>query len=308
MPNYVPIRAFAEGQGARVDWDPEMREVLVNQQRIKPSYISPEGRAYTTAEALNALLSASAANMPGPDQTQMYDLPVPDHPTGGRQAVQQPQMYEQQPQQYDTGDQYLDTLLHNVQLYQSPLQRYPSETPTFEAKQAEEANRMAAEADKWARALKEAELTGMWQGQPTADTTKTLLSHELGQQRLAQAAARAARTGGGTGTGGGGGSKSGGTLTERNREALADAYDAIDAAIEQGLTEDEIDASIDSQHTDLIRQGIDPKKLKDYLSQKVYAGGVALRKPTPEEIETKRLQERPWWQRAIDYLPGEQYR
>lgn len=128
----------------------------------------------------------------------------------------------------------------------------------------------------------------------------------LERQRLAQAAANAAaRAAGGRQRAAGGRQP---TLTERRQATLADAYDAIDAAINQGHTVEDIEASIDSQYSDLVRQGIDPAKLKQYLRDRAISGAVSYRK-TPKELETERLKSRPFWQKAIDFiLPFGQYR
>ena len=65
-----------------------------------------------------------------------------------------------------------------------------------------------------------------------------------------------------------------GTQTERDRTAMADAYQAIDDALAQGIHPNQISKEIMSQMSDLTRRGIDPKDLYDYLDA---AYGVILR-------------------------------
>ena len=105
-----------------------------------------------------------------------------------------------------------------------------------------------------------------------------------------------------TTTGSSGGSSGGGlTSTEIKTNNLADAYEAIDAALEAGKTLEEIEASIRSQTADLTRQGVDPNKLISYLQTRAMDY-------TPEEAVNP-LKQRPWWKQAIDtFVPGSQYR
>lgn len=62
------------------------------------------------------------------------------------------------------------------------------------------------------------------------------------------------------------------TAAEQRREAEADATEAIDAAIQKGLSKQEIEKNINAQYADLVRQGVDPQSLITYLSQKELTG------------------------------------
>ena len=111
----------------------------------------------------------------------------------------------------------------------------------------------------------------------------------------------------GGGGGGGGGSM---TQTDRFNNNLADAYDAVDAAISGGSNRDAIMAKINSQTAALVRAGVDPADVVAYLDGRIPTA------PSPEQqekaaadAEKYRLNSRPWGQQTVDYwLPGKQYR
>ncbi len=68
-------------------------------------------------------------------------------------------------------------------------------------------------------------------------------------------------------------------------EALKEAKNSVDYALGMGLSVQEIEQSINSQRADLLAEGVDPDEVIRYL-----------------------YRQRPWWQKAIDILPGRQYR
>ena len=110
--------------------------------------------------------------------------------------------------------------------------------------------------------------------------------------------------------GGSGGGSSSGTQTDRNNSNLADAFEAVDSAISNGVSLEAIRSNINNQAASLTRVGVDPTKVVTYLESKYPT------QPTPEEqakaqeaAETYRLNSRPGWQQTVDYwLPGKQYR
>src|SRR5690606_12295848 len=68
-------------------------------------------------------------------------------------------------------------------------------------------------------------------------------------------------------------------------EALKEAKKSVDYALGMGLSVQEIEQSINSQRADLLAEGVDPDEVIKYL-----------------------YKQRPWWQKAIDILPGRQFR
>lgn len=68
-------------------------------------------------------------------------------------------------------------------------------------------------------------------------------------------------------------------------EALKEAKNSVDYALGMGLSVQEIERSINSQRSELLAEGVDPDEVIKYL-----------------------YKQRPWWQKAIDILPGRQFR
>ncbi|MFA5384003.1 MAG: hypothetical protein WC364_04965 [Eubacteriales bacterium] len=150
----------------------------------------------------------------------------------------------------------------------------------------------------WERGVTEAGLTGTYKGQYTPDARAAIASltgtDPATGKATYQAATRAAS--------GSSAAKSSGSLTTTQKtNNLADAYEAIDAALASGNTQEEIEASIRSQSASLTRSGVDPNKLITYVQTR------ALDYTPTEKVNP--LKQRPWWQQAIDtVVPGSQYR
>jgi len=111
--------------------------------------------------------------------------------------------------------------------------------------------------------------------------------------------------------------------------SLGDAYQAIDNLLAQGTDPKEIENIIYDSEADFARKGLTVAQPLLYLQNKVSLANGGTRstdekdiKPITEIIEkataeaaeaaknkeNERLKARPLWQRAIDILPGEQYR
>ena len=105
--------------------------------------------------------------------------------------------------------------------------------------------------------------------------------------------------------------------------SLADSYLAIDNLLAQNTDPQEIENLIYDSEADLVRRGLSIDQPLLYLKNKVATanGGprstgdpikdmqsaIALKEALAQK-EKERLGARPWWQKAIDILPGEQYR
>jgi hypothetical protein len=103
----------------------------------------------------------------------------------------------------------------------------------------------------------------------------------------------------------GGASGAGNTLTERTRSNYAEVIRGVQEDIADGKSREEIEADIQTLYPDMIAAGVDPAQVLNYLNTAYPA------QPSEEELqnaEQERLQARPWWQKAVDILPGEQYR
>jgi hypothetical protein len=61
------------------------------------------------------------------------------------------------------------------------------------------------------------------------------------------------------------------TQTERQNNATADAYGAVDSALANGIPIDQLISNISAQTPDLVRQGIDPQKIIDYAYSRASA-------------------------------------
>lgn len=76
------------------------------------------------------------------------------------------------------------------------------------------------------------------------------------------------------------------TMGSINVQGEKEAKKAIDEALDKGTDPEIIEQNINSYFEDLIADGISPYSLLEYL----------------------RIKARPWWQKAIDILPGKQFR
>ena len=125
----------------------------------------------------------------------------------------------------------------------------------------------------WRRAQLEAELTGVIPqgfpnaGQPTAEA--------LRQQQLAQQPQQPT------------------TLTERDRAATADAYNAVFSAIRQGTPPETIKNNIRSQTANLIRDGVNVNELTQYVDT-LYL----------QQLQTQQPQQQPGWYTQVDQSLG----
>ena len=229
---------------------------------------------------------------------------VPDRPQYGAEPVKDPQ-------------QYLGEMLSSIEAHRMKNPVYmPFEpgTPTLAGKQFE----AQQAAQDFSREVTEAELTGLYKGKPTLEA-----------QRLAITAAKSGGSGGGTERPldpqktleqmaferyvKGEATQDDlvllglmnrpsapredsteqllsllsqmGLIDDTETEALKEAKKSVDYALGMGLSVQEIERSIDSQRADLLAEGVDPDEVIKYL-----------------------YKQRPWWQKAIDILPGRQYR
>ena len=125
----------------------------------------------------------------------------------------------------------------------------------------------------WRRAQLEAELTGVIPqgfpnaGQPTAEA--------LRQQQLAQQPQQPT------------------TLTERDRAATADAYNAVFSAISQGTPPETIKNNIRSQTANLIRDGVNVNELTQYVDT-LYL----------QQLQRQQPQQQPGWYTQVDQSLG----
>lgn len=177
----------------------------------------------------------------------------------------------------------LDSLVRAVQMHQmnNPLYiPFKPGTPTLEQQKFD-----------WLRQAQEAELTGMYRGQPTWTRQYQAGQLDLERQRLQQQKAQQKDT-------------QGKTKEERQAAALADAYAAVDAALQKGLPPEDIERNIRSQSAELMRNNVNPDDVVDYLYSR-----VGLEEKYRQGQERQKLQQRPWWQKLVDaILPGAQYR
>lgn len=142
--------------------------------------------------------------------------------------------------------------------------------------------------DKWERlGMADAEVASILDV-PEGAQTNTRWYQEaqiaLSKEQLAASMARAASGGGG---GGGGSSSSKPTQTDRYNNATGAAYNAVNDAINAGVSYDQIEQSIVSQAGDLKSVGVDYKNVLTYLDE-VY----------PAEPKDAR----PFWQKALDFV------
>lgn len=119
-------------------------------------------------------------------------------------------------------------------------------------------------------------------------------------------------------------SSGGASTNDLERNALADAYDAIDAAIASGVDYETLKNNLKSYEADFTRQGIRLADTILYLDNKVAdaegrprSTGDLLKdaeaksnyEKQQKQLEKQQLQARPFLQKAIDaILPGKQYR
>ncbi len=147
------------------------------------------------------------------------------------------------------------------------------------------------------------------------------LSEALAAQKTAASSATLSRTS----SGGSSGSAAATKLTEKERanNALADAQAGIDAALASGTDPETLRKNLYSYEPDLTRQGINVNDVIAYLNNRIADSKGEPRSSgdpladiankntfldTAKQAEKQRLDERPWWQKLVDILPGEQYR
>lgn len=136
------------------------------------------------------------------------------------------------------------------------------------------------------------------------------ISNQLNQDQLALSAYKASRSG--SGSSGGSGGKL--TATERKNQILNSLVPGIMNAKNSGTgleqVTNELYGSIGELGESVSTKDIDDLVTRLYGDTAIGDGFGSFEEPemTPEEIQSKALKQRPWWQKAIDILPGKQFR
>lgn len=83
------------------------------------------------------------------------------------------------------------------------------------------------------------------------------------------------------------------------QQVISNAMLAAQSAIAKGTDPASVKRNILAQSSQLVSYGIDPSEVVNYVDSLVAAN---------KQAETARLKSRPIWQKAVDILPGAQYR
>lgn len=150
---------------------------------------------------------------------------------------------------------------------------------------------------------------------PFAAGTKTLAKtqadreYELAKQAAALSAYRARSGGSGGGSGGGGGNL---TATERKNQILNSLIPGVMNAKNSGIPIEQVTDELYGGMGEL-GESVSTKDIEDLVGR-LYGDGTSdvfgepEEEMTPEEIQRQALKQRPWWQKAVDILPGKQFR
>lgn len=136
------------------------------------------------------------------------------------------------------------------------------------------------------------------------------ITNQLNRDQLALSAYKASRSG--SGSSGGSGGKL--TATERKNQILNSLVPGIMNAKNSGTAleqvTNELYGSIGELGESVSTKDIDDLVTRLYGDTAIGDGFGSFKEPemTPEEIQSKALKQRPWWQKAIDILPGKQFR
>ena len=149
----------------------------------------------------------------------------------------------------------------------------------------------------------------------TEQQDQNSIANRLNQAKYNLSVAKASGSGGGSG--GGGAPKL--NATERKNQILNSLVPGIMNAKSSGMLPDQVTSELYGSIGEL-GESVSTKDIDD-LVVRLYGNGAAgggttnggpfngqYAEMTPEEILSKALEQRPVWQRAVDLLPGKQYR